>query len=64
MHHDPNLTSYLPVSARAACWDYQRLIGEVLDRTIARVIGKSELGPVVVVPELAPTTDPGRLLSW
>ena len=64
MHHDPELTSYLPVSARAAGWDYQRLIGEILDRTIARVTGKSEQGPVVVVPELAPTADPARLLSW
>ena len=64
MHHDPNLTSYLPVSARAAGWDYQRLIGEILDRTIARVTGVSEQGPLVVVPELVPTTDAARLISW
>jgi D-alanine-D-alanine ligase len=37
MHHDPELTSYFPVSARAAGWDYPTMIGQVLDRTIARV---------------------------
>jgi D-alanine-D-alanine ligase len=64
MHHDPELTSYLPVSGRAAGWDYQRLIGEILDRTIARVMGQAERGPFIVVPELAPTTDAVRLISW
>jgi D-alanine-D-alanine ligase len=64
MHHDPELTSYLPVSARAAGWDYQRLIGEILDRTIARVTGRSGQGPVIVVPELTPTTNAARLISW
>jgi D-alanine-D-alanine ligase len=37
MHHDPDVTSYFPISARAAGWDYRRLIGEVLERTISRV---------------------------
>jgi D-alanine-D-alanine ligase len=64
MHHDPELTSYLPVSARAAGWDYQRLIGEILDRTIARVKGRAEPGPLFVIPELAPATDATRLISW
>jgi D-alanine-D-alanine ligase len=37
MHHDPELTSYFPVAARAAGWDYPTMIGEVMSRTIARV---------------------------
>jgi hypothetical protein len=64
MHHDPELTSYLPVSARAAGWDYQRLIGEILDRTIARVRGGPREGALVVVPELVPMADPAQLISW
>jgi D-alanine-D-alanine ligase len=39
MHHDPLLTSYFPVAARAAGWDYPRMIGEILDRTITRIDG-------------------------
>jgi D-alanine-D-alanine ligase len=37
MHHDPEITSYFPLAARAAGWDYARMIGEVLTRTVARV---------------------------
>ncbi len=40
MHHDPVLTSYFPVAARAAGWDYHRMIGEVLERTICRLDGR------------------------
>ena len=37
MYHDPLATSYFPVAARAAGWDYNRMIGEILNRTIARI---------------------------
>ena len=39
MHHDPLLTSYFPLAARAAGWNYTRMIGELLDRTISRLAG-------------------------
>ena len=37
MYHDPLVISYFPVAARAAGWDYNRMIGELLDRTISRL---------------------------
>ena len=40
MYHDPLATSYFPVAARVAGWDYTRMIGEVLERTIARIDGR------------------------
>jgi D-alanine-D-alanine ligase len=40
MYHDPLATSYFPVAARAAGWDYTRMVGEVLERTIARIDGR------------------------
>jgi D-alanine-D-alanine ligase len=51
MHHDPLLTSYFPVAARAAGWDYTRMIGEILDRTITRIDGhRSNASRVVDLP--------------
>ncbi|MGZ4131682.1 MAG: D-alanine--D-alanine ligase family protein [Actinomycetota bacterium] len=46
MYHDPEQISYFPVSARAAGWDYSRMIGEVLSRTIARVHHDGHPAPV------------------
>jgi len=42
MYHDPLATSYFPLAARAAGWDYTRMIGEILDRTIARIEAASD----------------------
>src|SRR5262245_9817462 len=44
MYHDPRSISYFPVAARAAGWDYDRMIGEVLERTIARIDGRTAGG--------------------
>ena len=41
MYHDPLATSYFPVAARVAGWDYDRMVGEVLRRTIARIDASS-----------------------
>jgi D-alanine-D-alanine ligase len=48
MHHDPLLTSYFPLAARAAGWDYARMIGELLDRTISRLAGRPGAAPDVI----------------
>ena len=46
MYHDPLSISYFPLAARAAGWDYNRMIGEILNRTIAR-IGATDGGRVI-----------------
>jgi D-alanine-D-alanine ligase len=44
MYHDPLATSYFPVAARAAGWDYTRMVGEVLERSITRIDGRLSNG--------------------
>jgi hypothetical protein len=48
MYHDPLVTSYFPVAARAAGWDYTRMIGELLDRTMSRLAGRPLSDPGVI----------------
>ena len=48
MYHDPLVISYFPVAARAAGWDYTRMIGELLDRTISRLAGRPLATPGVI----------------
>jgi D-alanine-D-alanine ligase len=48
MYHDPLVTSYFPVAARAAGWDYTRMIGELLDRTMSRLAGRPLSEPGVI----------------
>ena len=47
MYHDPLSVSYFPVAARAAGWDYARMIQEILVRTASR-IGAGSDGPPVI----------------
>ena len=55
MHHDPRLTSYFPVAARAVGWDYTRMIGEIVERTITRIDGRLSDG----LPRPRPPPDRG-----
>ena len=55
MYHDPLSTSYFPVAARAAGWDYTRMVGEVLERTITRIDGRLSDG----IPHRRPPRDRG-----
>jgi len=63
MHHDPRLTSYFPVAARAVGWDYTRMIGEIVERTIARIDGRLSDGSRVLDLRGTQERDAPRLIS-
>ena len=50
LYHDPVVISYFAEAARAAGWDYTRMIGELLDRTISRLAGRPVAAPGVIDP--------------
>ena len=55
IYHDPEQLSYYPLAARAASWDYTRMIGQIIAHAGER-LDAAKRPRVVVVPELSNAT--------